>query len=51
MRDTDTRFRFLDHALDLLWKGAAALRVDVGAVGLVVRDRDFSAELTQNAWR
>src|SRR4029453_12681926 len=50
MRDADARTGFLNEALNLLRVNAAALRIDVRAVRLVVRDRHFRAKLAQNAW-
>src|SRR6266576_5332978 len=51
MRDADICAALLYEALDFPRMSAAALRVDVHAVRLVVRDDDFRAELAQNARR
>ena len=45
------RAGFLDHALNLFRKSAAALRVDVCSVRFVVHDGCVRAELAQNAGR
>jgi len=51
VRDADIRAVLLDEALDFLRMRAAALRVDVHAVRLVVRNDDLRPELAQNARR
>ena len=49
MGDAELRPRFLHDALDLTRERAAAFRVDVCPVRLVVHDRDGRAQLAQNA--
>ena len=49
MRDSDVRAGFLDETLNFLGVNAAALRVDVCAVRVVMRNCHFRAQLTQNA--
>ncbi len=49
VRDPDHGAAFPDESLNFLRVNAAALGVDVGSVGLVVRDGQFRSELAQDA--
>ena len=51
MGDADLRAAFLHGALNFRWKRAAALRVDVRSIWLVVDHRQVGPELAQNARR
>ena len=51
MGDTDLGAGFLNHPLNFLRMSAAAVGVDIGSVGRVVRDGDIRAQLAQNAGR
>src|SRR2546423_3676275 len=49
--DTNMGTTLPNNALNFLWEGAAALHVDVGSIGFVMRDRQVRTELAQNTGR